>query len=604
MATRYVEALREVQPEGPYHLGGWSMGGIVAFEMALQLKARGHEVATLAIIDAHAPRLPAPARQRNDGLNKLAEEAASLPLFRDALAGTAGPASVAQVATLLELLGPMTTGPIVEPAKVARPVAEPEPGRTATEGAGALRAGPGLSSRKPTRSSGQALASALRQSCWPRHAIGPGHYDGQVVLFRAAATRSADHSLGWGQFASEVESHELAGDHVSILKPPVVSILARALLLAMHEAGGPARPGPRGGLEKLPMVFMLRLLLAQHLVHLFEGITFDAWLEFASSRAVQDRSGLLALRGLDHGAQSCQFGRGEGSGAPVWRRDRGGARGGADLYPGPLPQRHDSSSRAAGDRPSIRVTESIPDIQSPHLPAHRALAGPSGRAVHVAPPGSGRRSGLHGPYPAIAIHGLVLPSQPARLSPLSHVSRRPGLGSRGVVECLAILSEGRHAQDRPSAHSQITTAYSPGAPDPERLPDRSLHSHQLATHTRSSPRPWGCCAPSVLSFGFNKQQAKSDRDRVLETYTEMYEAYFADRALVPPGQLVEIAYEDLERDRMGQLEMIYERLNLGDFKAGPPRNGAIPRIDRPLPEEQPSPARRTDQRANCAGLGP
>ena len=60
MATRYVEALREVQPEGPYHLGGWSMGGIVAFEMALQLKAQGHQIATLAIIDAHAP---APRRQ-------------------------------------------------------------------------------------------------------------------------------------------------------------------------------------------------------------------------------------------------------------------------------------------------------------------------------------------------------------------------------------------------------------------------------------------------------------------------------------------------------------------------------------------------------------
>src|SRR4029077_19024829 len=105
MATRYVEALREVQPEGPYHLGGWSMGGIVAFEMALQLTARGHRVATLAIIDAHAPA-SAPARQRSAGLNRLAEQATSLPLFRDALGGTAGPVSVGQVATLLEVLGP------------------------------------------------------------------------------------------------------------------------------------------------------------------------------------------------------------------------------------------------------------------------------------------------------------------------------------------------------------------------------------------------------------------------------------------------------------------------------------------------------------------
>ena len=35
---------------------------------------------------------------------------------------------------------------------------------------------------------------------------------------------------------------QLAGDHVTILKPPVVSVLARALLLAMHEAGESASP--------------------------------------------------------------------------------------------------------------------------------------------------------------------------------------------------------------------------------------------------------------------------------------------------------------------------------------------------------------------------
>jgi hypothetical protein len=66
-------------------------------------------------------------------------------------------------------------------------------------------------------------------------------------------------------------------------------------------------------------------------------------------------------------------------------------------------------------------------------------------------------------------------------------------------------------------------------------------------------------------FRLQRAQADGASDSVLETYTEMYEAYFADRALVPPGQLVEIAYEDLERDRMGQLEIIYERLNMGDF---------------------------------------
>ena len=40
---------------------------------------------------------------------------------------------------------------------------------------------------------------------------------------------------------------------------------------------------------------------------------------------------------------------------------------------------------------------------------------------------------------------------------------------------------------------------------------------------------------------------------------------------IPAGQLVEIAYEDLERDPIGQLEIIYEALSLGGFDAGPSR---------------------------------
>ena len=51
LGARYVQALLEVQPEGPYHLAGYSFGGVLAFEMALQLEQRGHEVAFLGIVD-------------------------------------------------------------------------------------------------------------------------------------------------------------------------------------------------------------------------------------------------------------------------------------------------------------------------------------------------------------------------------------------------------------------------------------------------------------------------------------------------------------------------------------------------------------------------
>jgi thioesterase domain-containing protein/acyl carrier protein len=52
MASEYLEELFAAQPDGPYFLGGWSMGGVVAFEMARQLTAQGKSVAPLVIIDS------------------------------------------------------------------------------------------------------------------------------------------------------------------------------------------------------------------------------------------------------------------------------------------------------------------------------------------------------------------------------------------------------------------------------------------------------------------------------------------------------------------------------------------------------------------------
>jgi thioesterase domain-containing protein len=55
MAEHYIEELRRIQPEGPYYLGGYCFGGIVAYEMARQLLDRDQEVAFLGLIDAAAP---------------------------------------------------------------------------------------------------------------------------------------------------------------------------------------------------------------------------------------------------------------------------------------------------------------------------------------------------------------------------------------------------------------------------------------------------------------------------------------------------------------------------------------------------------------------
>lgn len=55
MATDYVAAVRSLQAEGPYLLGGWSLGGLVAFEMAKQLIRDGQEIRRLVFLDSTIP---------------------------------------------------------------------------------------------------------------------------------------------------------------------------------------------------------------------------------------------------------------------------------------------------------------------------------------------------------------------------------------------------------------------------------------------------------------------------------------------------------------------------------------------------------------------
>jgi LPS sulfotransferase NodH len=69
-----------------------------------------------------------------------------------------------------------------------------------------------------------------------------------------------------------------------------------------------------------------------------------------------------------------------------------------------------------------------------------------------------------------------------------------------------------------------------------------------------------------------------DVDEVLRVYTEMYDAFFDDRASIPPGQLIEVVYEDLARDPVAQVQSIYESLSLGDFASFRLRRSSLERI--------------------------
>jgi thioesterase domain-containing protein len=60
IADDYLRQIRSVQPDGPYHLLGWSFGAVVAHTMAVQLQAAGQQVALLALLDG-TPSVPHPA---------------------------------------------------------------------------------------------------------------------------------------------------------------------------------------------------------------------------------------------------------------------------------------------------------------------------------------------------------------------------------------------------------------------------------------------------------------------------------------------------------------------------------------------------------------
>jgi thioesterase domain-containing protein len=187
MAALYIEAVRTVQPHGPYLLGGWSMGGAIALEMAQQLQRRGQQVERVVLIDSFAR--PFSEEQAASG----AQDATRLgALFYRDLLGAAGQAS-----PLPETLG------------------TEEAGRSAASALGI-----GL---EPLQALQRVFESNLR-AAWK---YVPQPYVGPLVSFEAS---DSPQEHGWQQLAAGgVEVHRLEGDHYSILRNPGVEALATQL---------------------------------------------------------------------------------------------------------------------------------------------------------------------------------------------------------------------------------------------------------------------------------------------------------------------------------------------------------------------------------------
>nr|WP_161928687.1 non-ribosomal peptide synthetase [Gordonia crocea] len=100
-AQRYVAEIKAIAPEGPYHLLGWSLGGVIAFEVARLLRHGGDEVAFLGLMDPAAGSAYTAQVSRAEHDAVVADLRASI----DAMAGGLGAADVDPAASTEETIG-------------------------------------------------------------------------------------------------------------------------------------------------------------------------------------------------------------------------------------------------------------------------------------------------------------------------------------------------------------------------------------------------------------------------------------------------------------------------------------------------------------------
>jgi len=258
LAAYYIQNLRSLQPQGPYHLVGCSFGGLVAFEMAQQLYAEGENIALLAMFDSSAPgstQLLSPLPRLGASLYYLLMY--SIPRFIQESAKTAPQTTLTLIG---ERVRDLTASVFNQGQKVsvkAQTIPEamtiPQPFSLKLSLENAMNR---LSQRILERSPWSFLTpkTQLQDPCIKVYeSYDPKPYLGKITLFRAMEPvpgfqRSAD--LGWGRLAlGGIEVCDVPGHHYSIMDSPVlleqirisVSSASQSGLMAMSSK--PLHPG-------------------------------------------------------------------------------------------------------------------------------------------------------------------------------------------------------------------------------------------------------------------------------------------------------------------------------------------------------------------------
>jgi acyl transferase domain-containing protein/thioesterase domain-containing protein len=219
MARDYLEEIRTVQPRGPYLLGGFSGGGIAAYELARQLLAAGEEVSQLVMLDT-----PLPRHKPLTPTDKLMIRLQDLKRQKAGLLLTWARDKVVNLRVMKERQRKLETQVAGESHDFHSQVIE----------AAFYRALERYEMRPLP------LTVALfRPRLHPVYFMSDGRQldDERQILLP---------DNGWGQYVNKVEVQEVPGDHDSMVLEPNVRVLAAALARSLERgAPGPRQPRAR-----------------------------------------------------------------------------------------------------------------------------------------------------------------------------------------------------------------------------------------------------------------------------------------------------------------------------------------------------------------------
>ncbi|WP_448645463.1 amino acid adenylation domain-containing protein [Pseudomonas mediterranea] len=240
MASRLVGIIRSVQPKGPYRLAGWSFGGVLAYETAIQLIGLDEEVEFVGLIDSYLPRLVDQGRERwaLDEAHKLHLLDRCDVFWKAALPGAGAQAQVLE--KLAGLQGQLDRFDFQGLVQHCRDEAL-------------------LPAELSIYSAGQ-LWQYLDREVAHGHAL--AHYRvypiSVPVHLLVAEERKDDapgHSgyLGWDAVLPTSQLHcvKVPGNHQSMMQAPHVQALGQAISAELHTAASRPAPSPKSGYQPL-----------------------------------------------------------------------------------------------------------------------------------------------------------------------------------------------------------------------------------------------------------------------------------------------------------------------------------------------------------------